>query len=337
MAATIEASNLSNTYEVFDMSSIATAVSTINVPFHGSDLYVVSVGDEAYTPMRPIIDGMGLTYQGQADKLKSRFSKGVREIMIPTKGGEQTMLCLALRKLNGWLQTISPNKVKPEIRDKVIQYQEECDDVLYEYWTKGEVKNPRKKTTVDDRTPLRGIVNRIMGKYGMTYQAVYKLVHKEFGVKHIDQLTQKQTIEAIEYLAKKVIEGEFLGKQELAPISNYNFPVETADPHDREFGNAWITPGTILDEKNRAPELELLEALENDGYDITGAKIRIYAMYGIAKQLIEIQKMLAETKRLTARINENINYGTADRGMNVAFTGNSKGLAYGGYTKRRLN
>ena len=144
MAATIEASNLSVSTKELTNMSIATAVSTINVPFYGSDLYVVSVDNEAYTPMRPIIDGMGLTYQGQADKLKSRFAKGVREIMIPTKGGEQTMLCLALRKLNGWLQTISPNKVRPEIRDSVIRYQEECDDVLYEYWTKGEVKNPRK-------------------------------------------------------------------------------------------------------------------------------------------------------------------------------------------------
>lgn len=127
------------------------------------------------------------------------------------------------------------------------------------------------------------------------------------------------------------------GEYKASNKSGYNFPVETADPHDREFGNAWMTPSTILDEKNRAPELELLEALENDGYDITGAKIRIYAMYGIAKQLIEIQKILAETKKLTARINEHINYGTADRGMNVDFTGNNKGLAYGGYTKRRLN
>ncbi|RIJ70069.1 hypothetical protein D1505_25695, partial [Escherichia coli] len=31
----------------------------------------------------------------------------------------------------GWLQTISPNKVRPEIRDKVIQYQEERDNVLW--------------------------------------------------------------------------------------------------------------------------------------------------------------------------------------------------------------
>ncbi|EEU1439546.1 hypothetical protein E4480_004592, partial [Escherichia coli] len=31
---------------------------------------------------------------------------------------------------------------------KVIQYQEECDDVLYEYWTKGHVVNPRKAKKV---------------------------------------------------------------------------------------------------------------------------------------------------------------------------------------------
>lgn len=92
--------------------------------------------------MRPIIDGMELTWQEQIEKLKSRFSKGVREIMIPTAGGDQIMWCLALRKLAAWLNTISPNKVKPEIRDKVVQYQEECDDVLYEYWTKGKVKKP---------------------------------------------------------------------------------------------------------------------------------------------------------------------------------------------------
>lgn len=226
MAATIEASNLSNTYEVFDMSSIATAVSTINVPFHGSDLYVVSVGDEAYTPMRPIIDGMGLTYQGQADKLKSRFSKGVMEIMIPTKGGEQTMLCLALRKLNGWLQTISPNKVKPEIRDKVIQYQEECDDVLYQYWTKGEVKNPRKKTTVDERTPLRDAVNMLVGKKGLRYDDAYNMVHQRFAIDSIDELELSQIPQAVEYIHRVVLDGEFIGKQLELPAVEKQFTDE---------------------------------------------------------------------------------------------------------------
>ncbi len=118
---------------------------TINVPFYGSDLYVVNYNGEPYVPMKPIVEGMGLAWGAQFVKLKQRFSKGVSEIEIPTKTGNQDMTCLALRKLAGWLATISPNKVKASIRDKVIRYQEECDDVLYEYWTTGEVKKKKSK------------------------------------------------------------------------------------------------------------------------------------------------------------------------------------------------
>lgn len=48
------------------------------------------------------------------------------------------MTCLPLRKLPAWLYSISPNKVKHELREKIIRYQEECDDVLWEHWSKGE-------------------------------------------------------------------------------------------------------------------------------------------------------------------------------------------------------
>lgn len=48
------------------------------------------------------------------------------------------------------------------------------------------------------------------------------MVHKEFGVKHIDDLSPKQTAEAIEYLAGKAIEGEFLGKQESLPAPSFD-------------------------------------------------------------------------------------------------------------------
>ncbi|SFO05957.1 P22_AR N-terminal domain-containing protein [Xenorhabdus japonica] len=118
---------------------------TINVPFYGSDLYVVNDNSEPYVPMKPIVDGMGLAWQTQHRKLTERFAKGIIEMVIPTKGGSQSMNCLALRKLAGWLATISPNKVKASIREQVIRYQDECDDVLYEYWTTGEVKKKELK------------------------------------------------------------------------------------------------------------------------------------------------------------------------------------------------
>lgn len=144
-AATFEASNLSATYEKPTMNSIATAVSTINVPFHGNELYVVNHNGEPYTPMRPIIDGMGMDWASQFTKLKQRFKTSVVKITMQLPGDDQRrdVICLVLRKLAAWLNTISPNKVRPEIRERVIRYQEECDDVLYEYWTKGQVTNPR--------------------------------------------------------------------------------------------------------------------------------------------------------------------------------------------------
>lgn len=108
----------------------------ITVPFLGQDLYVVDLNGEPYTPMKPIVEGMGMDWATQYLKLRKRFVKGIVEITIPSPGGPQSMLCLALRKLAAWLNTISPNKVRPEIRDRVILYQERCDDVLYEYWMK---------------------------------------------------------------------------------------------------------------------------------------------------------------------------------------------------------
>ncbi|HHZ4629970.1 TPA: phage antirepressor N-terminal domain-containing protein [Salmonella enterica] len=139
--ASIENNRIGN----IDMSNLAIKQSacTINVPFYGSELYVVEHNGEPFPPMKPIVEGMGMVWAAQFVKLKQRFGKGIAEIEIPSVGGMQKMICLALRKLAAWLNTISPNKVRPEIRERVIRYQEECDDVLYEYWTKGQVTNPR--------------------------------------------------------------------------------------------------------------------------------------------------------------------------------------------------
>ncbi|MBD1228392.1 phage antirepressor N-terminal domain-containing protein [Xenorhabdus griffiniae] len=176
---------------------VNTSCKTINVPFHGSDLYVVNYNGEPYVPMKPIVDGMGLAWQSQLEKLKQRFKSTVTEIVIVAADGKKReMQCLALRKLAGWLATISPNKVKASIRDKVIRYQDECDDVLYEYWTTGEVKKKKPqppnfryiiKMEVYDKhldktetftggteTP-QGIINGVARRYGFYIENLLSL------------------------------------------------------------------------------------------------------------------------------------------------------------------
>lgn len=209
------------------MKSIATAVSTINVPFHGAELYVVNHNGEPYTPMKPIVEGMGMTWQSQHRKLMERFKTCIIEMMIQLPGDTQRRLviCLALRKLAGWLQTISPNKVRPEIRDKVIQYQEECDDVLYEYWTKGHVVNPRKakkalpgKITTEQQEAIKQLVmsrgqSLPKEKQAKAMITMWSSLKSHFGCSY-KEISEEQFTEALSLAARVPLEGEFIGKQE---------------------------------------------------------------------------------------------------------------------------
>ena len=123
---------------------MTTEIRTMSVPFHGTTLFLIEQNNEPYTPMKPIVEGMGLDWRSQQRKLASIQERWGMVIMtIPSEGGVQETLCMPLRKLPGWLMTIHPTRVKPEIREKIIQYQNECDDVLWKYWSEGHVTNPR--------------------------------------------------------------------------------------------------------------------------------------------------------------------------------------------------
>ncbi len=338
MAATNEASDLSATCKELTMNSLATQISTINVPFHGDNLYLVNFSGQPYVPMKPVVEGMGLAWGAQFVKIKQRFNSTISEIeMVALDGKNRQMTCLPLRKLPGWLHTINVGKVRPELREKVARYQEECDDVLYQYWTKGEVKNPRKKTTVEERTPLRDAVNMLVGKKGLRYDDAYNMVHQRFGIDSIDELDLDQIPQAIEYIHRVVLEGELLEKQkDVKCLANYNFPIESADPHDRRFGNDWVSAKVILDERNRAPELELIEALEKDGFDVSGIKVRIYAMYDVATRYLEMQSEFSHMKKTLSSMLDIAKYQSEERGINIIFSGTGRGGQIGGFKQRRL-
>lgn len=111
----------------------------ITVPFHGNSLFVTTLNGQPYTPMKPIVEGMGLDWRSQATKFRGNKGRwGVAVITTPTNGNDQDAICLPLRKLPGWLMTLQPSRVASEIREKVVMYQNECDDALWDYWTKGQ-------------------------------------------------------------------------------------------------------------------------------------------------------------------------------------------------------
>ncbi|EBX6492308.1 phage antirepressor Ant [Salmonella enterica subsp. enterica serovar Alachua] len=200
------------------MTSIAIleAVNTSYVPFNGQQIITAISAGVAYVAMKPIVENLGMSWSTQQTKLMKQLQKFncVHMNMVAADGKLRKLLCLPLKKLNGWLFSINPEKVRADIRDKLIQYQEECFTVLHDYWTKGKAENARKKTSVDDRTPLRDAVNMLVSKKHLMYPEAYAMIHQRFNVESIEELDASQIPQAVEYIHRVVLEGEFIGKQE---------------------------------------------------------------------------------------------------------------------------
>lgn len=126
-----------------DMSSSA---NFSPVQFHGQTLFVLSHHGQPFTPMKPIVEGMGMAWQPQHAKIRTNASRWsiTNIVTVAEDGKSREVVCMPLRKLPGWLMTINPRKVAPAIRETVTLYQNECDDALWDFWTKGEAGNKRK-------------------------------------------------------------------------------------------------------------------------------------------------------------------------------------------------
>lgn len=57
-----------------------------------------------------------------------------------------------------------------------------------------------QQTTPDDRKGLRDAITTLVNKKGLIYSEVYSLVHQQFNVSHINELTQTQISQAVQYI-----------------------------------------------------------------------------------------------------------------------------------------
>ncbi|MEW5986955.1 MAG: phage antirepressor N-terminal domain-containing protein [Chloroflexota bacterium] len=113
------------------------------VSFYGDEITAVLVDTVAerlvYVPVRPICNLLGVDWPGQFRRLKRDpvLSKKLAGVVVTSTpdpvtggGGPQVATCLPLDYLNGWLFGMNADRVKSEVRDKLILYQEQCYRVL---------------------------------------------------------------------------------------------------------------------------------------------------------------------------------------------------------------
>lgn len=133
------------------------------VPFHNDTLVLVSKDGEPFVAMKSVVENMGLAWQVQHRKLTEKFGATITIMVTVGEDGKvREMVCLPLRKLAGWLYSINPNKVAPDLRDKIIAYQTECDDALWDYWTKGSASRPGKGASISQQLAAHGVRLRLL-------------------------------------------------------------------------------------------------------------------------------------------------------------------------------
>ncbi|HDR1057122.1 TPA: phage antirepressor N-terminal domain-containing protein [Pasteurella multocida] len=121
---------------------------TLKTDFLGQEITLIDNNGIAYVAMREIVLGIGLDWKVQHKKLveqSAKFNCG-HITTVAQDGKNREMLCMPIKKLNGWLFSINPNKVRSDLKERLENYQEECFLALWDYWTTGiarrdEVKN----------------------------------------------------------------------------------------------------------------------------------------------------------------------------------------------------
>lgn len=196
------------------------------IPFRSATLLLVDNAGEPFVPMKPVVVGMGLDWKSQHVKLQGGRFKSVMAMITTTGADGKTyeMACLPLRKLPGWLMSIHASKVRPDLRENVLAFQGECDDVLWSYWNEG------KATRNDDRS-IETVLGSTIGTNGFNMlgvlirgkvvnlpahtqrKAVSKIwsqTHAAFGVRSAADIPAGQLDAARNFIAAYAIEGEWL-------------------------------------------------------------------------------------------------------------------------------
>lgn len=217
-----------------------------SVDFHGDTIFCIDYQNQPFTPMRPIVENMGLAWQSQAAKLNANKERWTVTMIVTVAqdGVEREMLSMPVRKLPAWLNSINPKKVRPELRPKIELYQAESDDALWNYWMNGRAERPvieNGSITPAHRSELKAIVDAKLSTYPASVQGkarseIWTRFNRNFKIAEYAQLPAKRMAEARDYL----IELDVKALKKLPAADAYALP--TPEPRLPLYRNGRFYP-----------------------------------------------------------------------------------------------
>lgn len=187
------------------------AITTI--PFHGANLFVIA-GDTPETTMvamRPVVEGMSLDWSAQRQKIERHPVLNTCVVVTPSQmpddDQEREHTFLPLNRFHFWLATIQPLRITDAgIREKVIIYQNEAADVLFDHFFgraigHGDDTSERQlgisKMTIHKVTKLERVID------DLTHQVNALLINTDARVAALEYVSVRELLEEAGAIQKR--------------------------------------------------------------------------------------------------------------------------------------
>lgn len=183
----------------------------VTVDFHGQSILASAIDGKPYVALKPLVENIGLQWEAQYKRLqRNPVLKSTMSVMdmVAEDGKTREMLCLPLSMLNGWLFGVDVNRVREEIRPKLIRYQTECFEVLAQHFMPAQRPyNPAidyTRISPAQAQDLKELVHAIAESKVQGYSETWARLQRKFRVNSYLELPATRFDEARAYLLAKL-------------------------------------------------------------------------------------------------------------------------------------
>lgn len=166
----------------------------VTVQFHNQPIVAIEKEGKHFVAMRQIAENIGLDWKAQYARITRHAILKTSVVIMTTVADDdrdRAMVCLPLDMLNGWLFGVDVNRVKPAIKEKLMQYQRECFSVLNAHFNKRQQPVQQSLPQLDQITPSvyapipNKVIERAADMAGQVFAAAVKSAAFQKG--HIDR------------------------------------------------------------------------------------------------------------------------------------------------------
>jgi hypothetical protein len=130
------------------------ALALREVPFREDTIQMVTEQDgEVWIPLKRLCENLGVDPTRQTQKVESdpRFSYRHMSATAPD-GKNYGMFCIPVSQVSAWLFSINPNKVRPDLQEKLLFYQKGSFYHIITTWYQGMQKSaPERERKLTER------------------------------------------------------------------------------------------------------------------------------------------------------------------------------------------